>query len=265
MSASQRRPVYPGGQVQRKPPTRSTQVPLCRHRGPWSRGGPGPQSSSLISQSTPWGEGKMREPSGRDGEPASHPVPQPRPRRTQRSRGAGAEIAGHEVNAEAPVLAGLGGALVHIILTVVPGVASWTLQRCETGTSTEPGGTQIIPRKTRRWQCKRTYSVQHTEACPVCRKQKTGTQYKATHSDTEDTPTRRATGTPNERDTPTQMHRTDTQEKHPHTPRHKGPETPAHAFTPKKTGHTEGYGAHPGHNQRQRQPVGRKSLRSTEK
>lgn len=89
----------------------------------------------------------MREPSGRDGEPASHPVPQPRPRRTQRSRGAGAEIAGHEVNAEAPVLAGLGGALVHIILTVVPGVASWTLQRCETGTSTEPGGDTDNPQE----------------------------------------------------------------------------------------------------------------------
>lgn len=58
MSASQRRPVYPGGQVQRKPPTRSTQVPLCRHRGPPSRGGPGPQSSSLISQSTPLGRGR---------------------------------------------------------------------------------------------------------------------------------------------------------------------------------------------------------------
>lgn len=45
----------------------------------------------------------------------------------QRSWGAGAEIAGHKVNAEAPVLAGLGGTLVHIILTVVTSVASWAL------------------------------------------------------------------------------------------------------------------------------------------
>lgn len=45
----------------------------------------------------------------------------------QRSRRAGAEIAGHEVNAEATMLAGLGGTLVHVILTVVTSVASWTL------------------------------------------------------------------------------------------------------------------------------------------
>lgn len=70
----------------------------------------------------------MREQSGRDGDPRSLPVPHPWPWRTQRSRGAGAEIAGHEVNAEAPVLAGLGGTLIHILLTVVPSVASWTLQ-----------------------------------------------------------------------------------------------------------------------------------------
>lgn len=70
----------------------------------------------------------MGEQSGGDGDPASHPVPQPWPWHTQCSWGAGAEIAGHKVNAEAPMLAGLGGTLVHIILTVVPSVASWTLQ-----------------------------------------------------------------------------------------------------------------------------------------
>lgn len=70
----------------------------------------------------------MGEQSGGDGDPASHPVPQPWPWHTQCSWGAGAEIAGHKINAEATVLAGLGGTLVYIILTVVPRVASWTLQ-----------------------------------------------------------------------------------------------------------------------------------------
>lgn len=46
---------------------------------------------------------------------------------TQCSWGAGAKITGHKVDAEAPVLAGLGGTLIHIILTAVPCVASWTL------------------------------------------------------------------------------------------------------------------------------------------
>lgn len=46
---------------------------------------------------------------------------------SQCSWGAGAEIAGHKVNAEAPMLARLGGTFIHIILTVVPSVASWTL------------------------------------------------------------------------------------------------------------------------------------------
>lgn len=76
----------------------------------------------------------MAEQSGGIRDPASHPVPQPWPWHTQRARGAGAEIAGHEVNADASVLAGLGGAFVHIILTVVTGITSWTLRAGETGT-----------------------------------------------------------------------------------------------------------------------------------
>lgn len=51
---------------------------------------------------------------------------------SQRARGAGAEITGHEVNADASVLAGLGGAFVHIILTVVTGITSWTLTHVTT-------------------------------------------------------------------------------------------------------------------------------------
>lgn len=46
---------------------------------------------------------------------------------SQCPRGTGAQIAGHEVNAGAPMLAGLRSTLVHIILTVVTRVASWTL------------------------------------------------------------------------------------------------------------------------------------------
>lgn len=44
-----------------------------------------------------------------------------RPRRT------GAEESGHQVNAEAPMLAGPRGTLIHVSLTVVTSVASWTL------------------------------------------------------------------------------------------------------------------------------------------
>lgn len=139
MSASQRRPVYPGGQVQRKPPTRSTQVPLCRHWGCRSRGRPGPQSSSLISQSTP-GKGKIGKQSGADRDRASRPVPQPWPWHTQRPSGAGAEISGHKVNAEAPMLAGLGGTLIHVILTVVTSIASWTLWWGQDGDPLSPKG-----------------------------------------------------------------------------------------------------------------------------
>lgn len=54
MSPSHLSPMKPGGQLQRYPPTLSTQVPLFRHLGGALRilGG-GAQSSSLISQRTP--------------------------------------------------------------------------------------------------------------------------------------------------------------------------------------------------------------------
>lgn len=42
-------------------------------------------------------------------------------------RGAGTKISSHEVNAEASVLAGLGGTLIHIIFTVITSVTNWTL------------------------------------------------------------------------------------------------------------------------------------------
>lgn len=54
MSPSHLSPTKPGGQLQRYPPTLSTQVPLFRHLGGALRilrGGA--QSSSLISQRTP--------------------------------------------------------------------------------------------------------------------------------------------------------------------------------------------------------------------
>lgn len=126
ISASQRRPVYPGGQAQRKPPTRSTQVPLCKHLGPGSRGGPGPQSSSLISQRTPGGR-KIRGGVRGGQRPRLPTCPPPWPWHTQRPRGTGAEVPGHKVNAEAPMLAGLRGTLIHVILTVVTSVAGRTL------------------------------------------------------------------------------------------------------------------------------------------
>lgn len=54
MSPSHLSPVKPGGQLQRYPPTLSTQVPLFRHLGGALRSlGCGAQSSSLISQRTP--------------------------------------------------------------------------------------------------------------------------------------------------------------------------------------------------------------------
>ena len=82
-----------------------------------------------------WGVGDGEHQEGSETEPPPAPAPSPGPGPTQCPWGTGAEIVGHEVNADAPMLAGLGGTLVYIILTAVTSVASWTLQWGETGTS----------------------------------------------------------------------------------------------------------------------------------
>lgn len=64
---------------------------------------------------------------------------------TQCPRRTGAEISGHKVNAEAPMLAGLRGTLIHVILTVVTSVASWTLWWGRDRESLSPEGHRCSP------------------------------------------------------------------------------------------------------------------------
>lgn len=111
-----------------------------------------------------------------------------------------------------------------------------------------PGGTQILPTKTRRWQYKKTYSRPKHRGTP---------SVQNTHPDPEATQTRRVTDTPKAEGpthTNAQDRHTGATPRYPDAPKTHRTDTPAHAFTLKKTGHPEQYEVQPGNNERQRQP-----------
>lgn len=64
---------------------------------------------------------------------------------------------GHEVNADAPMLAGLGGTLVYIILTAVTSVAGWTLQWGRDRDLLSPEGHRCSP-----WRYRESRAKGHT-------------------------------------------------------------------------------------------------------
>lgn len=124
---------------------------------------------------------------------------------------------GHEVNADAPMLAGLGGTLVYIILTTVTSVAGWTLQRGRDRDLLSPEGRRRSPWRYTESQGKGAHAViPRTDTCPVSRN---------THPVHGSTRTQRATDNTQRKETHIQMYRQSHRRNTQIHPSHTRPET----------------------------------------